>query len=244
MTIPGYSPAQIGRASLLGLAALLTVLVVVSLASGWGGNEELAALVEQYTGGGKVASGSEATSAPGAAKKDKSDKSKAKSPLDEQVERICGRHFFAPAPPKAKFSAKLTGLLGDKVFFDGKPKAHEVGQSYNGAKIMAIGGDWVEMEFQGKASKLYMFAAGGDPGSGPSSGPSSGPGPSSFSGPMPPGGPRVMSGPPSGPPPGARMMPPGFKLTPEMIQQFKNLSPEERSEVLEHMPAELREQLQ
>jgi len=39
-------------------------------------------------------------------------------------------------------------------------------------------------------------------------------------------------------------MPPDFKITPEMIKIFKAMSPEQRTEALKHIPAELHEKLQ
>jgi hypothetical protein len=48
----------------------------------------------------------------------------------------------------------------------------------------------------------------------------------------------MRSGPrPSGPPP-------GFKVSPEMIERFKQLPPEIRAKAMQNMPPAIREQLQ
>jgi hypothetical protein len=167
------------------------------------------------------------------------DAQKPKTPLDEQVERIAKRHVFSPTPPKQKLSAKLVGVAGSLAFFAGSPDGFAVGGSFNGVKVLAIGPDWAEVEFEGSRQKLEVFAA--SPEGGPPGGAMAGPsGP-----PMPPG-----AQPAGGPPPGAvragggaREMPPGFKLTPEMIEQFKKMPPEQQKQALDSMPEELREQL-
>ena len=49
--------------------------------------------------------------------------------------------------------------------------------------------------------------------------------------------PGRMRRPPSG-------LPPGFKLTPEMIEQFKKMPDEKKKKAMQQMPAELRKQLE
>jgi len=165
---------------------------------------------------------------------------KAKSPQDQQVERITKRHVFSLTPPKQKFSGKLIGVLGNQAFFAGANEGVGVDGMHNGAKVVAIGPDWAEVEFEGAKQKLQVFAPGGEGG------------PPSPSGP-PPGGPPMpppAMGPAGPPPPTpvrakgpSREMPPGFKLTPEMIEQFKKLPPDKQQEAMQELPEDMREQL-
>jgi len=253
MTVRKDSLLLGGQVVLAALAVTLTVLSVVALASR-GGNKELDELIERYDPTTKPAKddGEQSKAAPATkpatsraggstkpgskkpAKKPKDTKKappkKVKSPQDEQVERICKRHMFSPAPPKKGFSATLTGVLGDEAYFDGKDKGYKAGQSYKGAKIKEIGPDWVELEFESKPKKLYVFG----PGSGPS--PS---GPSAPARGKAPGLKRAtlrgrMGRPPRGP----------RKLTPEMIEAFKAMPPEMKKKALERVSAEMREKIE
>ena len=164
----------------------------------------------------------------------KSPQSPSDKRLAEQLARIAKRHIFSPAPSKKKFQSRLTGVLGETAYFGGK--GYKVGQTVDGAKVQAIGADWVQIEFEGKSQKLHVFG----PGGGPSPG---GPGRPTF-GPegRPPGGMTMPS--PGGRRRGRGEMPAGFKLTPSMIEQFKGMPPEMREKALEHMPAEIRTQLE
>ena len=151
------------------------------------------------------------------------------NPDDEVVKRIVERSLFCPKPTKA-FGAKLTGVLGDMAIFNNSQLV-PVGGDVGGGKLVQMGADWVEIEFDGKKSKHWVFGASGTP-------PSPGAGPAPPGAPGPPGGRRAMRG-------GRRRggMPPDGKLTPEMIEQFKKMPPEHRQRALEHMPAEIAEQL-
>ena len=165
MTLQRDSLLRIGQMGLFATAALLSVLSVAALASRGDRHKQLAALVKRYVPAEKADEKQEESksAAKDKAKNPPKDKGKApkksKLPLDQQVARILKRHLFSPAPPKKGFSAKLTGVLGEEAFFDGGAKGHKVGQSYKGAKIKQIGADWAELDFEGKAKKLYVFGA-------------------------------------------------------------------------------------
>ncbi len=114
-----------------------------------------------------------------------------------------------------KFSLKLMGILGELVYFQKENKGFTVGQSHKGAKIKRIGPDWVELEFDGKEKKLYVFV------DGKGGGPSKPPGP---------------GGMPSRPSSGRRgrgpgRMGPGVEPTPEMIERFKKMAAERRKKL-------------
>lgn len=212
--------SRIAKVSAVAVAGVLTVLSVVALASRHGDHKEVSALIDRYC------KTDEQQGAGDTAK----DPKKGKSPQDEQVERIQKRNIFSPAKKKG-FSAKLMGILGDSAIF-APSEFVKVGQSVSGAKVKEIGPDWVVVEYEGKPKKLFVFGSGGAP-SGPS-GPSMPPGSRGM-----PGGRVIVS---SGRTPPA--MPPGFKVTPEMIEQFKQLSPDQREKALSRMPPEVRAKLE
>lgn len=145
-----------------------------------------------------------------------------KSP-DPRVKYLGKENPFTPK--KSWSSGRLVGVLGDLAFFENGP-ALKVGDKHNGAKIRKIGPNWVEMDVEGNPKKVYVTSGG------PSSGPSPGGGRM-----------RVPRGIPS-PGPRSSGPPPGFKLTPEMIERFKKLPPDIRAKALQNMPPEIREQLQ
>ncbi len=231
MTLRKHDLARVALGGLLALAILLSVLIAVSLASGEKSREELATLIGRYAAtddadGQETDKGKDPRNdKPGSKNPPKT----GKSPQDEQVDRISKRHMFSPDPPKKSFS--LTGVLGDEAYFDGQGKGYKVGQSYKGAKINEIGPDWVQVEIEGGSRKLQVWGAGSTPSpSGP---------------PMPPS--VTAAGPSAGvsaSPPRTRGMPSGFKLTPEMVEQFKQMPAEVRKRALEQMPAEVRETLE
>ncbi len=116
--------------------------------------------------------------------------------------------------PKPPWAAQLVGVLGDLAFFQGSGGL-KVGEDFNGAKITKIGPDFVEFDVNGNKQTVYVFAGGpGSPGGGPSAGP---------------GGPAGL--------------PPGFQLTPQMIERFKTLPPDVREKAMQNLPPNLREQL-
>ncbi len=238
MTVRKDSVLRIGRLVLLALVVMLTVACVMALADRGAGHREITDLLDRYTATLKADSSGKDDDKEKDQSKDKPKGGKkpnqTKSPQDEQVERICKRHVFSPDQPNKL--PNLIGVLGNEAFFGGEKgekgkKGYKVGEIYKGVKIKEIGPDWVEVEFEGKPKKLYVF-------SGEDVGPSSPSGPSSH---MPPG---VRAVPNGGATQRTRMMPPGFEVTPEMIEKFKSLSPEKRKQALERMPAEFREKIE
>ena len=222
MTIDKHKLTRIGQLVLVVLAGLFTVLAATALASRHKSHKDMAALLERY----RITDNAEDQQ-----DKDKpkppDDKDKPKSAHQARADRINERSIFAPPKGKEKFPAKLLGVLGSQVFFEGENNGFEVGQSCKGGKIKAIGPDWVEVDFKGTTEKLYVFGKGGAP-SGPSPGPGGRPG-----------------GPPAGPrSPGGPKMPEGFELTPEMIERFKSMPAEMREKALERMPEEIRKKIQ
>ena len=224
---------RIGLFTLVGLAGLFTVFSVTALASRHKHHQEMAKLLQRY----QITDNAEDDQQDQGPAKDSVDKDnqekqeKPKPAHQARAERINKRSFFTPPKPKAKFSAKLLGVLGRQAYFQGDDKAYEVGQTHKGGTIKQIGPDWVEVDFKGATQKLYVFGKGGS-----DSAPPSGPAPS----------PRSRR---SGPPPGHMpsqppQMPPGFEITPEMIEQFKNMPAEMRKQAMEHMPPEIREKLE
>ena len=87
------------------------------------------------------------------------DEQKAKEPnlQDQQAERITKRNLFVPFKPKT-LGAKLIGVLGDEAIFAGDKHA-KVDGNVNGAKVLAIGPDWVDLEWEGKTVKQWVFGA-------------------------------------------------------------------------------------
>ncbi len=219
MTLSKDRLMRIGQLAVVVLAGLLTVMAVGGLAWRLTGRQEISALLERYEAPDKA---EEQDKSPKA-----EDKNKEKSAHDAQADRIAKRQIFSVEKNKG-FSLKLMGILGELVYFQGENKGFEVGQSHKDAKIKRIGPDWVELEFEGKEKKLYVFAE--DKGGGPSK----------------PAGP---SGIPTRPSPGRRGRGAGrmgrdFELTPEMIERFKSMPEEMRQKALERMPAEAREKIE
>lgn len=216
---------RIGGLVLVAAAVLFTVLCVIALATGGPEHRDTDELLVRYDKtfrpdkDGRKEPGDKKPTSP--AKNSK----KTPSPQDKLVELICKKHVFSPDPPKKTY--KITGVLGDLVFFSGNDKGVKVGETHNGAKIKQIGPDWVEVEVEGKTRKLHVFGEGEGGPSSPTPGAGMRP---SRRGPRPGRGAR-----------GPRKMPP---LTPEMIERFKSMPPEMQKKALEHMPPEFREKLE
>lgn len=83
-------------------------------------------------------------------------------PVASALERVSQRNIFSPPRPEG-FQGRVVGILGDEVFFEGARTAR-VGDEFQGAKILAIGPDWVEIEFEGKEQRIAVFdgRGGGD----------------------------------------------------------------------------------
>ncbi|MDY7011005.1 MAG: hypothetical protein SVV80_09680 [Planctomycetota bacterium] len=234
MTVRKSSVLRISQMVLLALAVMLTVACAMALADRNKSHRKITDLLERYTVTFRADSSekdndkekNQSKGKPGGGKRS----NETESLEDEKVKRICKRHVFSEDPPQNKLP-NLTGVLGDEAFFDGE-KGWKVGEIYNGAKIKEIGPDWVEIEFEGRVKKVYVFE-------------------SENGGPSPPGpsrrlhitsSERRLTG-QGGLPLRQRSEVRGVELTPEMIERFKNLSPEKRERALKHMPAELREKL-
>jgi len=95
------------------------------------------------------------TELPGKKVADKEDDKAKKNPDDERAQRITQRNIFAPPKPKG-FRGQLTGILGDRAIFNGS-QSGKVGENVMGAKILDLGPDWAEIEFEGKKQKLWVF---------------------------------------------------------------------------------------
>ena len=227
-------PLTAARWGLTAVAGVVCLVAAIGLAGLAEGGPRVNELLKTY-----AAAKSEAKTTDGETGKADSDgKTDEQHPAKLAAERVTKRSLFC-AVKKKKFSAgKLVGVIGHFAMFEGSDKLLKVGDDRNGGKITAIGGDWVEVTFEGKAEKLHVFGEGG-----PSSGPS-GPSRSMMARRGPPGGGRmVVASEPAPPPSHSRSLPPDFKLTPEMIEKFKALSPEQQKQALEHVPPEIREQL-
>lgn len=75
--------------------------------------------------------------------------------LGEQVvKRIQERYMFAPAPPQSFRS--VAGVLGDRLLTAGGQTV-AIGESYGGAKLIAVNSHWVEFEFEGKPVRVAVF---------------------------------------------------------------------------------------
>jgi hypothetical protein len=141
-------------------AAIATIVMAASLFSGSGRSEALASMLAQYApdppADAKDPEPGGNTSAP------KPGGPKAQAGDDERLKRISGRNSFARPNP---FSATLTGVLGDKAYFQGDPNGHKEGERFREATIKRIGPCWVELEVDGKPRKLEVFAGGPSGGS-------------------------------------------------------------------------------
>ena len=136
--------AQLAAVALASMLTLLIVIVPITRAA----THRKAARLEQITLA-KQAAEDDATEKPAA--------------TADRWSEVTKRNMFAPPPPKG-FRARLSGVLGDSAIFDGG-KFVKVGESHQGAKLLEVGPDWVEIEFEGEKKKLQVFtgAGGGRP---------------------------------------------------------------------------------
>lgn len=72
------------------------------------------------------------------------------------IARIKDRHLFVPKPGQPFRS--IRGILGDQVIFE-SGQAVAVGGNFSGAKVVALGSDWVELEFE--EEKIILGVYGG-----------------------------------------------------------------------------------
>jgi hypothetical protein len=212
------------------VAGLLTVLCLGSLMSGAGADTTLDGLVARYAPEKKV----KPASTQAKDEKPKSKPRRKKSQPNKRVTRIQKRNIFSPPVVKG-FKAQLIGVLGHEAIFQGGQFV-KVGGTIQGAKLLAIGPDWVEVEYEGKAKKVYLFGPGGGPAGGASS--AGRPGGGSM-GPFRGGPPRGMGSFRGGPGEGFRK-----RMIERMVERFKNMPAEERERHLKRMPAQWREQIE
>ena len=227
---------QMTRSQIVSLAsAAVGVLLLIHVAAtvwgyaAWRGDEgkRLAAVVDEREGAStrpasrpatqpssqpssKPAGGKGEPKGPG--KKDEKDK---KPPFKPDPKIAAGRPFASVT--KKTFTLKLEGVLGDVAIFTGN-QVGKVGGQVGGAKVISIGADYCEIEFEGKKSVQSLF--GGGPGGG--------------AGPGGPGGPsgRPGGGPPSRGPRSARVRPSGpMQLPPD----FDKMPPALRARIKERM---------
>lgn len=85
----------------------------------------------------------------------KKDESTAKSVHDRRADKVTSRSLFIPVPKKS-LSVKLMGILGDEAIFNGN-KVGRVGGKVGGAEITAIGPDWVDLLWEGKTVRQWVF---------------------------------------------------------------------------------------
>jgi hypothetical protein len=133
-------------------------------------------------------------------------------PADKPIEldpKLAAGRPFSPVVKK-RFALKLVGLLGDMAIFSagGSEQSAKVGGQVAGAKVLAVGPDFCEIEFDGKKQTL-RFAPGVPGGGGPS-----GPSPGRRGGPPP-----VVPGKAApAPAPAAVRLPPGIENLPAAVQ--------------------------
>lgn len=196
---------QYAQLAALGVAGLITLLLLIAAVNRLDERKRVDALLEAQ----RLAAAAATQPAP------------AKTDPDPMVQRISERNVMAP-PKATGFQGQLTGILGDQAMFNGSQLA-KVGDNVAGAKVVSIGPNWAEIEFEGQTQKLWVF--------GPSSiTTSAAPAPGAGA----PGAPRASSA------PGA---PGGRALSPEQIERFKQMPPEAREQALSRMPPEMAQQL-
>lgn len=78
----------------------------------------------------------------------------ADKPANEAVVRLGQRYLFMPAPPQG--FRNVRGVLGDRVLYPGG-QSFGLGDNAMGATVVAIGTNWVELEFEGQTITLDIF---------------------------------------------------------------------------------------
>ncbi len=86
-------------------------------------------------------------------------RTKQASTIDPQVvvKRIADRHLFEPAPPDG--FRNVQGILGNRVLYGGG-SSFGVGDQAMGARIVAIGTNWVEFQFNDETVVVDIFRNG------------------------------------------------------------------------------------
>lgn len=220
LPIPHVRPARAAWFGLVGAAALLSVLSLVSLASRPTASGELLGLAEEVRAPQQEGADSSASARrPRGASTARAD--------SQAVEQVSKRNLFAP-PAGPKKPPPPIAVLGDQAVFPNNEWV-KVGAEYQGCKLLATGPDWVELEVDGKPLRLSVFA----PREGrPTEGQAGQPTPEQPT----PSEERPERGPRFGGRP--------FTVTPEMIERFRSMPPARRERILENMPPEIRQQIE
>lgn len=208
-------PARAAWLGLLGTATLLSVAALASLASRTVPQARLAELVADYRPSAADPSAPAHRPRADSAVQDRS----------ATVEQVSKRSLFAPPAGPKKPPAPLA-VMGDQAVFP-QDEWVKVGGEFQGCKLLRIGPDWVELEVEGKPMRLSVFAP-QEGQQGLAAAQPTAPGP-----PGPPGqrddrGRRFGRGP--------------FTPTPEMIERFRAMPPDQRERILQDMPPEVRAQ--
>ncbi|MGI6273330.1 MAG: hypothetical protein ACOYLD_13355 [Anaerohalosphaeraceae bacterium] len=167
----------------------------------------------------------------------KPDEQKTKNLLAEAKkagDELKKKNIFVPPPPKPN-PPTCQGILGNAALFG--DKLYKVGSKVGAAEIVSIGATEVVIKWEGKDMTLKPFDAGGQFGGGPSPGPqgrggrsgpvrpeSSGPPPGTMAGAS---NTEIRPGPPEGGPRGA-LMNMSQEERDQLVERFRNMSPEER----------------
>lgn len=77
------------------------------------------------------------------------------------ADRIEKSYIYIPKPPPQY--RNVEGVLGDRVIFAGG-RSVGIGETFDGAKIIAIGSDWVDLEVDGKTISIGVFGGEGSRG--------------------------------------------------------------------------------
>ncbi len=213
-----------GRAAWYGLiaaAALLSAVSLISLASRPAEHGELMKLLEEVRAPRQAD-----IDTPAAARRPRRPSGAREG--SQAAEQISQRNLFAP-PAGPKKPPPPIAVLGHQAVFP-KNEWVKVGGEYQGFKLLRIGPSWVEMEVDGKAVQVSVFAPkeGAQP-------PAEQAGPGQA--PEGPAGDQEDRGRRFG---GRR----GFPVTPEMIERFRAMPPERRERILQNMPPEIRQQFE
>ncbi|MFP4143619.1 MAG: hypothetical protein ACOCTI_05840 [Phycisphaeraceae bacterium] len=134
----------LGRAERGGYWALLCAAAVLTLLFAWGAMDAL-----------PLGPGEPAAAAPAGG----ADAGEAKETRDEphagRVKLIGEQNPFAP-PEDKSFKGRLTSVVGDKALFNDSQLAG-VGEDALGAKVLTLGADWVQIEYDGQKRTLWVF---------------------------------------------------------------------------------------
>ena len=147
--------------------------------------------------------------------------------VQETLRKLTQNNLFMPVPEKTK-PPQCLAILGDTALFN--DKWYKVGETVGGAEIVAVGPRSVTILFEEKEQTLAPFEADIKP---EQSGGRGGPSPA----------PAAATPSRSGPPDGARRR--MESITPEqrqqMMEHYRNASPQERAQMREQMREQFRQ---